>query len=72
MRGVDNAGNVNWSTPKLAEALASLETNSQREAFRQLVEGLTFHAIKRGWAPLRQWAVFVDLVRDGWRPKADA
>lgn len=62
--------NVNWTTPKLVEALASLETPDQRAAFRQLVEEITFSAIMRGWAPLRQWAVFVDLIKSGWRPKS--
>jgi hypothetical protein len=58
--------NVNWSTPKLTEALNSLD-EAQRPAFRQLVEASVYHAARRGWHPVRQWQVLADLVRDGWR-----
>lgn len=38
-----------------------------RGQFRSLVEDVQFHAIKRGWHPLRQYDVLADLVRNGWR-----
>lgn len=61
-------GAVNWTTQKLQEALASVPDGPERVAFRQLVEETTWHAMRRGWAPYRAWAVLADLVREGWRP----
>lgn len=63
----DPAG-VNWTTPKIAEALASLPDDESRVVFRRLVEESGWHARRRGWAPYRAWGVLADLVRDGWRP----
>lgn len=59
---------MNWEAPKLRETLAAFETDEQRAAFKRLVEEAEFAAVKRGWHPIRQWAVLADLIRDGWRP----
>lgn len=59
---------VNWTTDKIKAALESLKTEDEREAFRRIVNEYAFHAAKRGWHPVRQWDVFADLVREGWRP----
>lgn len=56
---------INWKAPALAKAEQGLDPEL-RDAFRSLVESCTFHAVKRGWHPVRQWEVLADLIREGW------
>ena len=63
--GLPASGSVNWDSPKIREAEALLE-DGEREQFRSFVESLFFHSAKRGWAPLRQYAVYADMIREGW------
>lgn len=56
---------VNWDTPKLKETEQSLPPEL-RDRFRSMVESMQFHAVKRGWHPVRQYQVFADMVREGW------
>jgi hypothetical protein len=57
---------IRWDKGKLAETEAALEPELHGQ-FRSLVESTHFHASKRGWHPIRQYAVLADLVREGWR-----
>ncbi len=56
----------NWHAPRLRAVELDLPPEL-RSQFRSLVEDTHFHAVKRGWCPLRQWVVFADLIREGWR-----
>lgn len=61
----ENNAKVNWDAPKLSAAMASLP-DDLKPHFKQLVEDITFSCFGKG-APIRNWAVLSQLVRDGWR-----
>jgi len=53
---------------RLGEVDRSLESEPEvRAAFRSLAESAHFHAVKRGFHPIRQYDVLLDLVREGGR-----
>lgn len=66
MPAPNDPNRIRWDRGKLAETEAALAPEL-REQFRSLVESTHFHAVKRGWHPVKQYAVLADLIQEGWR-----